>query len=86
MQRDGVLYEQFANHSIGNSEPISPIHASVDPRFHSLLKRAANYRERSSQRKVSPTNWAHSPNVATGNSNAWSPIKTPNEKSINTEK
>jgi hypothetical protein len=73
MQHDSILYE-----------PISPLHASVDPRFSRLI-RAANHREPANQQQVSLSNWPHSSSVFTVNSNAWSPAET-TEKSINTKK
>lgn len=75
-QRSSILYEQYAAHphqSFNESEPISPLRASIDPRFSSLLTRAAVNRERLSQQKVSPNDWTHLPSTATVNYNAWSP-------------
>jgi hypothetical protein len=89
MQRNSLLYQHYKaqlNPSIHGSEPISPFHASIDPRFSNLLIRAANYREQINQQKVSPTNWPQSPSVITTNSNAWSPTETSNEKPTNTQK
>jgi hypothetical protein len=76
MQWDGIVYGQYAIHlsdSVHDFEPISPLQASIDPRFGSLLIRAANYRERVSQQRLSPTtsNSIHSSSVATINSQAW---------------
>lgn len=71
---------------MNDSEPISPLRASVDPRFSSLLIRASNYRERVSQQQVSPTNQVYSPSFITSKSNAWAPKDISNEKSVDTQK
>jgi hypothetical protein len=90
MQRESVLRDQYqiqSNNAMQNFESISPLHASVDPRFSSLFVRAANYRELASQQKVSPTsNSIHSPSIVTVNSNVWLPTQTANEKLATTEK
>jgi hypothetical protein len=87
MQRNSMLYDQYANQVVQNPEPVSTLRASIDPRFNRLLARAANYRERASQQQVSPTtNLHHSPSVVTNNSNAWLPLETSTEKVENTEK
>jgi hypothetical protein len=89
MARSSFLRDQYlvqANSSIPNSEPISPVHASLDPRFSSLFVRATNYRELASQQKVSPANLLHSPSTITVNSNAWSPAQASDEKLPNAQK
>jgi hypothetical protein len=76
MERKSVLREQYAiqlNQGLHEPEVISPLRASIDPRFSSLLTRATASRDRFSQQKVSPTDLVHSPSVITVNPNAWSP-------------
>jgi hypothetical protein len=89
MQHDSFLRDQYliqSNDSIRNSEQLSPIHASLDPRFSSLFVRAANHRERVNHQKVSPTNWVYSPSTVNSSSNAWSPAEASNEKLVDTQK
>ena len=79
-------YQKQSNLSVPNSDSLSPVHASIDPRFSSLFARATDYRDRMSHQKVNPANWLHSPSTITLNSNAWSPTETSNEKLAGTQK
>jgi hypothetical protein len=88
MQRDSFLRDQYliqSNDSMRNMEQILLIHASLDPRFNSLLTRAANYRTPVYQQKVSPTDRVPSPNSTSPNLKAWLPKKTSNKKKVNTQ-
>ncbi len=76
MERSSILYQQYtiqSSQSLPEFESISPLRASIDPRFSSLFTRAAAHQERLNQRKVNPDNRLHSPSFVRGNSNAWLP-------------
>jgi hypothetical protein len=78
MQHDKVSPERNAiqaNQPFQDAEIISPLRALVDPRFSSLLVRAAN-RERSTQQQLIPANRIHSPSTVNANSNAWLPQRS----------
>jgi hypothetical protein len=85
MQGHSALHEQYADQSFHDAEPISPLRASIDPRFSRLLTRAAANQQRLNQQQVSHNNWMHSPSTIAVNSNAWSP-KAVTKKSATTDR